>query len=99
MEKKHFFIRLNPPRPGFSSDMTEDEKAIMQQHVIYWRRLLTKKIALIFGPVFDPSGGYGVGIVQTADENSARSLMEKDPSILSATGFSFEIHPMRIVKK
>jgi uncharacterized protein len=98
-EKKHFFIRLIPPRPGFSSDMTPEERGLMQQHVAYWQGLLRRKIAFAFGPVFDPRGGYGIGIVELADEKAAEELMAKDPTLLSGTGFSFEIYGMRLVKK
>jgi hypothetical protein len=35
MDKQHFFLKLNPPRPTFMLDMTADEKAIMQKHVAY----------------------------------------------------------------
>lgn len=87
MEKKHFFIRLILPRTRFALHMSEAEKKIMQAHTAYWQGLLRLDIALIFGPVFDPAGGYGVGILEVADEDSARSIMAKDPTILSVRGF------------
>jgi hypothetical protein len=41
-EKKHFFVKLIPPRSTFMMDMTDAEKATMQQHVVYWSKLLDK---------------------------------------------------------
>ena len=36
MEKKTYFLKLNPPRSSFMMDMIDDEKAIMLKHVDYW---------------------------------------------------------------
>jgi len=62
-EQKHFFVKLIPPRVTFMMDMTDAEKAIMQQHVVYWSKLLEKGTAIAYGPVLDPKGPYGVGII------------------------------------
>jgi uncharacterized protein YciI len=98
-ERKQFFIRLIPPRASFTMDITEPEKAIMQEHAAYWQKLLRKNIAVAFGPVFDPKGGYGIGIVEVMDENEAREIMAHDPTIKAGQDFSFEIHAMKLVKK
>jgi len=36
--------------------MTEVERKIMQEHVVYWKALSDGRIAIIFGPVLDPKG-------------------------------------------
>jgi uncharacterized protein YciI len=96
LEKKHFFLKLNPPRPSFASDMTDEEKKIMQNHVEYWGNLLNKGIAIAFGPVFDPTGGYGVGIISVDSEEQLYSLINNDP----ANGLNhYEFYPMRAVYK
>jgi uncharacterized protein len=93
-EKKHFFLKLNPPRPTFTSDMTDEEKKIMQNHVGYWRNLLNEGIAIAFGPVFDPAGGYGVGIIAVDSEEQLDYLIKSDP----ANGLNrYEFYPMRAV--
>jgi len=43
MDKKHFALKLIPCRPTFAQDMTDEERAIMQQHVVYWREVLSLK--------------------------------------------------------
>jgi hypothetical protein len=53
-EKKHFFVKLVPPRSTFIMDMNENEKDIMQRHVVYCTELLEKGIAIAYGPVHDP---------------------------------------------
>lgn len=44
-------------------DMTEEERDIMLQHIAYWTDKADKGIAIAFGPVFHPNGGYGLGII------------------------------------
>lgn len=68
MNKQQYFLKLNPPRTSFMMDMSDDEKNIMQAHVAYWMGLLNNGIAIVFGPVMDPAGGYGAGVVSVDDE-------------------------------
>ena len=51
----HYFLKLNPCRPTFAQDMTNEERAIMQQHVGYWSDLMNKGLVVVFGPVLDPT--------------------------------------------
>ena len=60
----HFFLKLLPSRPTFAQDMTPDERAIMQQHVVYWTDLMKQGKVHVFGPVLDPNGIYGIGVVE-----------------------------------
>ena len=57
-----FFVRTGNPRPTFHLDMTEDERSIMERHVAYWSEKAAKGIAVVFGPVMDPHGVYGIGV-------------------------------------
>jgi uncharacterized protein YciI len=91
---QHFFVKLIPPRATFAVDMTAEERRVMQQHVAYWTGLMQKGIAIVFGPVFDPAGAYGLGVAEVDDEAQLRSLLNDDPS----TGLNrFEFWPMRAV--
>jgi hypothetical protein len=92
--KKHYFLKLNPPRPDFAFTMSGEERAVMLRHVDYWGQLLKAGIAIAFGPVFDPAGGYGVGIVAADGEEQLQRLISEDP----ANGLNrYEYHPMRAV--
>jgi len=73
--------------------MTDDERNIMLQHIEYWKEQMDKGIAVAFGPVLDPNGVYGAGIIQVDDEAETRPLAENDPAILSGLQ-TFEIYPM-----
>jgi uncharacterized protein YciI len=79
--KKHFALKLIPCRPTFAQDMTAEERAIMQQHVIYWKGLMDKGFVLVYGPVLDPKGIYGLGIVEADSEEEVNSFIANDPAI------------------
>ena len=96
MSKKHFFLKLDPPRPSFMVDMTDAERGIMFQHVNYWQKYLENGTMIVFGPVMDPKGGYGVGIIEVDSEEQLQEIISKDP----ANGLNtYEFHPMRAVMK
>lgn len=93
----HFFLKLIPPRPSFAADMSEPEAAIMQRHAAYLSTLLQDGRGIAFGPVLDPKGVFGMGIVEADDVGAARAITEKDPAVLEGLG-RYEIHPMRLLK-
>jgi len=88
----HFFLKLIPPRPTFADDMSEAERGIMQRHVGYLAGLLASGTGVAFGPVMDPAGVFGMGIVEAA----ARAITANDPASAVAR---YEIYPMRLLKK
>ena len=90
----YFLLRLVPLRSTFAQDMTEAEAKVMRDHVVYWSGLIETGSALVFGPVADPKGGWGVGIVQVEDDAAARLLAANDPAIRSALDAVYEILPM-----
>jgi uncharacterized protein YciI len=90
----HYFLKLNPCRPTFSIDMTDEERAIMQQHVVYWGGLMDKGHVVVFGPVFDPNGAYGMGVVEVGDEEQLHQLTNNDPA---ASINTYEHWPMRAI--
>jgi uncharacterized protein YciI len=94
----HFFLKLIPPRPSFPTDMNEAERAAMGRHADYLASLLKNGKGVAFGPVFDPSGVFGMGIVEAEDEAAARSITDKDPAVIAGVG-RYEIFPMRLLKR
>jgi len=95
----HFFLKLIAPRPSFANDMNEQEKTLMQQHFIYWKGRQDAGEVLVFGPVLDPKGPYGMGIVVAADETGALTFAAADPAMKANIGFACEVHPMRAVTR
>jgi len=96
IEKKYFFLKLNPPRSSFTVDMTPEELNIMKQHVAYWAPYVNDGTVIVLGPVMDPSGGYGIAVVGVENEEQLNQLVTNDP----ANGLnSYEIYPMRASTK
>ncbi len=91
---KYFFCKLIPPRATFAQSMTPAERALMGEHVAYWKGLMQENKALAFGPVADPQGGYGIGIIAASSDAEMETLRSADPTIRANAGFRFEIFPM-----
>ena len=87
----YFFIRTNNPRPTFHLDMTPEERAIMEKHVAYWSEKAERGIAIVFGPVMDPKGVYGIGVYKVEDEAEMHRLLDGDPA---TELLKYEVTPM-----
>jgi uncharacterized protein YciI len=61
-------------------DMTDEERSIMQRHIGYWNDLMSKGMVLAFGPVIDPQGVYGLGIVEVENEQQVKDMIANDPA-------------------
>ncbi|HEY4143031.1 MAG TPA: YciI family protein [Pseudolabrys sp.] len=95
----HFFLKLIAPRPTFAMDLNDQEKAMMQEHFQYWKGRQDKGEVLVFGPVMDPKGPYGMGVIEAVDEAGARAFADGDPAMKSNAGFACDIFPMRAVTR
>jgi uncharacterized protein YndB with AHSA1/START domain len=91
---RYFLCRLLPSRATFMVDMTAAEREVMQAHAMYWRGKLAEGHVIAFGPVADPAGGWGVGIVAVRDEAELRTFQNEDPAIKSQIGLRYETLPM-----
>jgi uncharacterized protein YciI len=89
-----FVFRLIPPRPDFAATMSDDERAFMTAHVKYWSDLIAQGRCVAVGPVADPAGGYGLGVVLAEDFAAAEDIRDKDPALAPGSGFRTEIAPM-----
>jgi uncharacterized protein YciI len=90
----YFFFKLIPPRSTFPADITPAEAGLMQQHVAYWRGKMEKGQVLAFGPVADPQGPFGIGILRLEDGTDPQGLVAGDPVVAAGVGFHCEVHPM-----
>src|SRR5262249_4113855 len=80
-----FVFRLVAPRPTFALDMTDEERAIMGRHAAYWQGLVDAGRMVVFGPVLDDSGSWGLGVVEADDEDELRSFASGDPVVTTGT--------------
>ncbi len=88
-----FLFRLIPPRADFAQTMTPDEQRAMAEHQEYWQQLLRDGHVVVYGPVADPEGVWGMGVLRAADRAEVLAIGERDPSILAGvnTFEAFEI--------
>ena len=86
-----FFCRLNPPRPTFAHDMTLEEGELMRRHAEHWKDAMARGQVVAFGLVGDPSGPFGIGILQVADEAAAHAFTAQDPVVVANRGFRYDV--------
>jgi uncharacterized protein YciI len=70
--------------------MTDNEREIMGRHAAYWQPLINSGQMVIFGPVLDTTGSWGLGVVEAEDEEELRAFAAGDPVVTSGTA-SIEI--------
>lgn len=80
-----FVFRLKAPRPTFALDMTDTEREVMDRHAAYWQPFIDSGQMVIFGPVQDVGGSWGLGVVEAEDEKELRAFAANDPAVTSAT--------------
>ena len=80
-----FVFRLKAPRPTFALDMTDEERDIMGRHAGYWQPFIESGQMVIFGPVLDATGSWGLGVVETEDEDELRAFAADDPAVTTGT--------------
>jgi uncharacterized protein YciI len=91
--KMHFFLKSTPPRPTFHQDMTAEERTIMLKHIDYWTDKQNQGIALVFGPVLNPSAPQGIAIIEVENETLVPKLIEEDPAVIAGL-MTTEFYPM-----
>jgi uncharacterized protein len=95
MTKKHFFFRLIPPRPTFAQDMNGQERALMAEHAAYMKVWFDSGTVLSYGPVLDPAGSFGIGLLEMDDLAEAERFAQGDPTIKAKMN-TYTIFPMII---
>jgi uncharacterized protein YciI len=85
-----FFLRLIPPRADFAQTMSPTEQRAMAEHTEYWERLLGDGHVVVYGPVADPEGVWGLGVLRAEDRAEVLAIAERDPSVLAGVN-TFEV--------
>jgi uncharacterized protein len=89
----HFVYKLIPPRATFATDMSDAEAGIMAQHIGYWRGLTDRGTAIVFGPVADPAGVWGLAVVNAESAEDVYALGMEDPAVKSEMS-TFQVFSM-----
>ncbi len=80
-----FVFRLIAPRPTFALDMSEEEREVMGRHAAHWQPLVDSGAMAVFGPALDDTGSWGLGVVDTEDEDELRSFAARNPVVTTGT--------------
>ena len=80
-----FVFRLKAPRPNFALDMSDEEREVMGRHAAHWQPYIESGQMVIFGPVLDSTGSWGLGVVQSDDEDELRDFAARDPVVTTGT--------------
>ena len=62
----------------------------MTLHMEYWQELLTAGRVVVYGPVADPEGVWGIGVLRAADRADVLAIGERDPSVTAGVN-TFEV--------
>jgi uncharacterized protein YciI len=76
-----FLFRLIPPRADFAQTMSEAEQQAMAAHMQYWQQMLDDGRVLVYGPVADPEGVWGMGVVRAESQQEALLMGGEDPVV------------------
>lgn len=80
-----FVFRLKAPRPDFALTLTDEEREVMGRHAAYWQPLVEAGRMVVFGPVLDSTGSWGLGVVEADDEEEIRRFAQGDPVVTTGT--------------
>jgi len=65
--------------------MTDDEREIMGRHAEHWQPFIDSGRMVVFGPVLDGTGSWGLGVVEADEEDALRAFAAEDPAVTSGT--------------
>ena len=58
----------------------------MGRHAAYWKPFIDSGQMIVFGPVHDSTGSWGLGVVEADDEEQLRAFAAGDPFAVTMTG-------------
>ncbi|HEV7653622.1 MAG TPA: YciI family protein [Mycobacteriales bacterium] len=73
---------IHAPRENFAATMTEHERAVFAEHWVRLQRLHAEGVMILAGPTLG-SINTGLCVFEAPDEDSARRIMNEDPTISS----------------
>jgi uncharacterized protein len=92
-ETQTYIYLVRPTREQFNETMTADEEAIVGDHFVRLKNMLTSGELILAGPCSDAA--FGVVIYRADSLESARDIMENDPAVKHGV-FSAELHEFRV---
>jgi uncharacterized protein len=81
-----FVLRLIAPRPDFALTLSDSEREIMGRHAAHWQPYIDSGKMVVFGPVLDDTGSWGLAVIESDDDDALRSHAAADPVVTTGTG-------------
>ena len=94
MAKRHFFVRLIPPRATFPYDMSPEEESLMASHAEYLRGQFEDGRLVVYGPVLSENP-FGLIVAEADEEREVHELMAGDPTVAAGLN-TYDIAPMHV---
>ena len=57
----------------------------MGRHAAYWQPYIDSGHMVVFGPVLEATGSWGLGVVEADDEEELRAFAAGDPVVTTGT--------------
>jgi len=57
----------------------------MRRHAQYWQPHIESGAMVVFGPVLDSTGSWGLGVIEADDEDELRAFAASDPVVTTGT--------------
>jgi uncharacterized protein YciI len=73
--------------------MTSEEAEIMSRHAAYMRPFFDEGRIVVYGPVGDPSGAWGLSVFDAESEDEVRAIVDGDPAVTSGLA-TCDVFPM-----
>lgn len=80
-------------RENWFQNMTEEEKAVMGQHLMYVKRLESEDKLMMSGACLD--GAFGILVYKADSQDAALKMFENDPLVKSGI-VETEFHPFSV---
>ena len=68
--------------------MSDEEREIMGRHAAHWRQYVESGDMVVFGPVLDETGSWGLGVIEADNEDELRAFAARDPVVTRGTAKS-----------
>jgi uncharacterized protein len=65
--------------------MTDEEREIMGRHAGHWQPFIDSGQMVVFGPVLDGTGSWGLGVIEVDDDAQMRAFAAADPAVTTGT--------------
>lgn len=88
-----FISLLRPKRANFLATITHEERAVMEEHMIYLRDLYDRGKILFGGAATD--GSFGILVYKADSADEAEQLYTNDPAVRAGIGHA-ELHPFHV---